>query len=156
MNGNQMIIFNLGSEEYAIDISYTKEIIRIPELTIIPNAPKFVKGVFNLRGTVITVVDLKKRFQMEQNHQSPDSRLLVLEIDDLRMGIIVDDISEVIKTDQLKVQNIGSELTGISGRSIDGIVIINERLILLLNTVNLKKEIFEFCSGREITYDIGK
>jgi purine-binding chemotaxis protein CheW len=59
MNSCQLVVFNLGLEEYAIDISYAKEIIRIPKLVKIPNVPEYIEGIFNLRGTVITVINLK-------------------------------------------------------------------------------------------------
>ncbi len=65
MNTCQLVVFNLGIEEFAINISYAKEIIRIPNFNKIPNAPDFVEGIFNLRGTVITVINLKKRVTIQ-------------------------------------------------------------------------------------------
>lgn len=150
MNSNQLVVFNLGKEEYAIDISYSKEIIRIPNFTKIPNVPHYIEGVFNLRGTVITVIDLKKRFEIGDMEKGADGRLLILDFNDLQIGIIVDDISEVIRIDNLTIQNLGTELINISKNSIDGITIMGERLIILLNALKLKSEIFKFCSEKEI------
>lgn len=150
MESSQLVIFNLGSEEYAIDISYAKEIIRIPKLTKIPNVPYFIEGIFNLRGTVITVIDLKKRFKITENEErGVDSRLLILEIGDVKAGIIVDDISEVVRSNDLAVQNLGNEVVSISKNSIEGITIMGDRLIILLNALQLKSEIFKYCSGKE-------
>lgn len=150
MNSNQLVVFNLGNEEYAIDISYAKEIIRVPKFTQIPNVPDFIEGVFNLRGTVITVVDLKKRFGFADTERGIDSRLLILDFDSMEIGIVVDDISEVVRFDNLKVQNLGNEICNISKNSIEGITIMNERLIILLNALQLKNEIFKYCAGKEL------
>jgi Chemotaxis signal transduction protein len=150
MNSCQLVVFNLGNEEYAVDISYAKEIIRIPKLTKIPNVPDFIEGIFNLRGTVITVIDLKKRFGINQTERGVDSRLLILEFDETKIGIIVDDISEVVRTNDLSVQNLGNEIVNISKNSIEGITLMGERLILLLNALKLKSEIFAYCSGKEL------
>lgn len=149
MNSCQLVIFNLEDEEYAIDISYAKEIIRVPKVTVIPNVPNFIEGIFNLRGTVITVIDLKKRFGFKESVRGEDSRLLILEFDDMQIGIIVDDISEVVRIDDLKIQNLGNEILNISKNSINGITIMGERLIILLNALQLKSEIFKYCSGKE-------
>lgn len=150
MNSNQLVVFNLGKEEYAIDISYAKEIIRVPNFTKIPNVPHYIEGVFNLRGTVITVIDLKKRFEIGDMERGVDSRLLILDFNEVQIGIIVDDISEVVRIDNLTIQNLDTELVSISKNSIDGITIMGERLIILLNALKLKSEIFKFCSGKEI------
>lgn len=150
MNSCQLVIFNLGDEEYAIDISYSKEIIRVPKLTKIPNVPHYIEGIFNLRGTVITVIDLKKRFELSQTERGIDNRLLILEIDEMLVGIIVDDISEVVRIEDLTVQNLGNQITSISKNSIKGVTIMGQRLIILLNALELKIEIFKYCSGKEL------
>jgi len=74
----QLVVFSLGLEEYAINISYAQEIIRVPKFTRLPNTSSFVEGVFNLRGKVIPVFDLKKKFGVDQSERSIDSRLLIL------------------------------------------------------------------------------
>jgi purine-binding chemotaxis protein CheW len=153
MKSCQLVVFNLGTEEYAIDISYAKEIIRVPKLAKIPNVPYFIEGIFNLRGTVITVIDLKKRFEIEETEDNVDRRLLILDFNEMKVGIIVDDISEVMRVEDLEVQNLGNEIVNISKNSIDGITIINDRLILLLNALRLKSEIFKYCSGEEMKHD---
>ena len=140
----QLVVFNLGLEEYAVDISCAKEIIRIPKFTKIPNVPSFIEGVINLRGKVIPIFDLKKRFKLDQSERNTDSRLLILELDDMKVGIIVDDVSEVISIDEESIQNLNSEIVGISKNSIRGISIIDQRIIILLNVINLKSEIFKY------------
>jgi Chemotaxis signal transduction protein len=148
-DAKQLVVFNLGNEEYAINMKYAKEIIRIPEITSIPNVPEFIKGVCNIRGTVITVVDLKIRFHMKMTEWGTDSRLLVLEYDNMQFGIVVDDISEVIRTDQLQFQALGTELTGFSRNCIDGIFMIENRLILMLNANSFKTDVFQYIPESE-------
>ncbi len=140
----QLVVFNLGLEEYAINISCAEEIIRIPKFTKIPNVPSFIEGVINLRGKIISVFDLKKRFGLSQCERSTDSRLLILELDDMKVGIIVDDVSEVIRIDEQSIQNLNSEVATISKNSIQGISIIDNRIIIILNVLNLKSEIFKY------------
>lgn len=150
MSNSQLVVFNLGLEEYAIDISYAQEIIRIPKFTRIPSVPSFIEGVINLRGKVIPVFDLKKRFGLGESERGVDSRLLIVELDGMKLGIIVDDVSEVIRIDEQSIQQLSSEITGISKNSIKGISIIDQRIIILLNALKLKSEIFKFDLEKEL------
>lgn len=149
MDNSQLVVFKLGLEEYAINISFAQEIIRIPALTKMPNTPPFLEGIFNLRGKVIPVFDLKKRFDMSQTERGIDSRLLILELDGMKAGIIVGDVSEVMRIGEHPIQNLDNEIVGISKNSIEGVCIVGERIIILLNASKLKSEIFKFNFERE-------
>jgi len=146
----ELVVFNLGFEEYAINISYAQEIIRIPKFTQLPNTPSFIEGVINLRGKIIPVLDLKKRFGIDQSDRGIDSRLLIIELDSMIVGIIVDDVSEVIKIDEQSIQKLSSEIVSISQNSIQGISIIDQRIIILLDVLNLKSEIFKYNFEKEL------
>lgn len=146
----QLVVFNLGLEEYAVDISCAQEIIRIPKITNMPNTPIFVEGIINLRGKVIPIFDLKKRFGIGESQRCADSRLLILEIEGIKLGIIVDDVSEVLKIEGELIQNLVNEMAGISQNSIEGITIIKERIIIILNVLKLKSEIFKYNLDREL------
>ncbi|MGK0467878.1 chemotaxis protein CheW [Clostridium sp.] len=146
----ELVVFNLGLEEYAIDISYAQEIIRIPKFTQLPNTPSFIEGVINLRGKIIPVLDLKKRFGIDQSNRGIDSRLLIIELDNMIVGIIVDDVSEVIRIDEQSIQKLSSEIITISQNSIQGISIIDQRIIILLDILNLKSEIFKYDFKKEL------
>lgn len=144
MSTTQYVVFSLGNEEYGIDISYGQEIIRVPKQIIkMPNTPLFIEGVANLRGNVIPVIDLKKRFDFEQTEKTNDSRLLILDLENMLLGIIVDDVSEVLMIEEESVEEFDFEISGISGNSIQGIGKIDDRLILLLDAIKLKKEVFQ-------------
>ena len=147
---NQLVVFCLGDEEYGIDISYAKEIIRVPKFVKVPNVPDFVEGIFNLRGTVITVIDLSKRFLGIQTAPGEDRRLLILEFEDSKLGIIVDDVTDVMSKQKLSVQNLDRQLEISCKNSIDGIACIDQHLIMLLNPRKLKEDVFNYCPREEV------
>ena len=149
MDTSQLIVFTLGEEEYAINICYAQEIIRIPSLTQIPNTPSFLEGVFSLRGKVIPVIDLKKRFGINGTYGGNDSRLLILDFEGMKIGIIVDDVSEVMKISSDSIKNLDDEIAGISKNSIEGVCLIDKRIIILLNISKLITEIFKINLEKE-------
>lgn len=149
MNNSQLIVFTLGEQEYAINIFFAQEIMRIPDLTKMPNSPPFLEGVFNLRGKVIPVFDLEKRFEITQADRGIDSRLLILNLDGMQAGIIVEDVSDVMSIDGHSIQKLDDEIVGISKNSIEGVCLVEEHIITVLNVSNLKSEIFKFNIERE-------
>ncbi len=149
MDSFQLVVFTLGNEEYGIDISNAQEIIRIPRLTKIPNSPPFLEGIFNLRGKVIPVFDLKKKFEMTQSERGIDSRLLILNLSGMIAGIIVDDISEVMRINKESIQTLDQDIVNISKNSIEGIYVEEQRIIVLLNILKLRTEIFKHSIGME-------
>ncbi|MDT8716487.1 purine-binding chemotaxis protein CheW [Clostridium sp. 19966] len=151
MSSNQLIVFNLGLEEYAVNISYAHEIMRIPRITPIPGVPGFVQGVINLREKIIPIFDLKQRFNMDKGKLGADSRLLILDLDGIKAGIIVDDVSEVIRVDSSSIEHLPNEISSISGNSIEGVIINNQRIIIALNILKLKTEIFKYNLEKEIS-----
>lgn len=145
MSFSQFVVFNLGNEEYGLEISFAQEIIRIPnQITKIPNMPLYFEGVINLRGKVIPVIDLKKRFGNEQTTRSVDSRLLILDLENMLLGTIVDDVSEVIMIDDQAIEQLKFDISGITMNSIKGVAKRDKRLIVLLDALNIKDEIFQY------------
>jgi len=144
MGSSQYVIFSLGEEEYGLNISYAQEIIRVPEqITKLPNMPAFIDGVFNLRGKVIPIIDLKKRFDFAQNERNADNRLLVIDLGNMLVGTIVDDVSEVLMIDEASIENLYSEIAGIGKNCIQGICNMGDRLIVLLDALKMKEEVFQ-------------
>ncbi|MEA4902678.1 chemotaxis protein CheW [Desulfitobacterium sp.] len=148
---DQYVIFTLGEQEYGIDIYLTKEILRIPQITNMPNTPAFIEGVINLRGIVIPIIDLKKKFKFAQVERSVDNRLLILDLEGMNLGLIVDDVSEVIRIDEQEIEKLSTEICTMGANSLQGIAKVNERLILLLNASELKKEIFKYEHESELS-----
>jgi purine-binding chemotaxis protein CheW len=144
MGSSQYVIFSLGEEEYGLNISYAQEIIRVPDqITKLPNMPAFIDGVFNLRGKVIPIIDLKKRFDFAQNERNADNRLLVIDLGNMLVGTIVDDVSEVLMIDEASIENLYSEIAGIGKNCIQGICNMGDRLIVLLDALKMKEEVFQ-------------
>jgi purine-binding chemotaxis protein CheW len=143
-------VFNLGNEEYGLQIEYAQEILRIPdEVTKMPNMPSYFEGMINLRGKILPVIDLKKRFEYDQTGRNVDSRLLILDLEDILLGIIVDDVSEVVMIDDDAIEGFKFDIPGVSMNSIKGIAKIENRLIMLLDTSKIKGEIFEYSNQLE-------
>lgn len=93
----QLVSFHVGPEEYAIDILCVQEIIRIVEITKVPKAPHYVEGVINLRGKVIPIVDLRSRFGLSPADRTKETRIIVVDVGRMIMGLIVDAVSEVLR-----------------------------------------------------------
>jgi purine-binding chemotaxis protein CheW len=93
----QLVSFRVGDEEFALEIQRVQEIIRNQRVTRVPNSPSFVEGVINLRGKVIPVIALRKRFGVDHKPQEQDTRIVVLEVKDIVVGIIVDSVPEVLR-----------------------------------------------------------
>ena len=93
----QLVSFDLATESYGVDIGAVREIIRLQEITNVPRTPEFVEGVINLRGKVIPVVDLRKRFGLPVGDQSAENRIVVVDIGGQDIGVIVDAVNEVLR-----------------------------------------------------------
>lgn len=91
----QVIVFNMGKERYGVDISQVKEIIKPPKITRIPNSPEFIEGVTNLRGQITTIINLRKRFNKETKETDNETRIIVIEYENVVIGMIVDSVNEV-------------------------------------------------------------
>ena len=97
----QIVSFKIGNEEFGLDILRVQEIIRLQDLTRVPNSPDFVDGVINLRGKVIPVIGLRKRFGLEEQAHDKETRIVVLEVQNMVLGFIVDAVSEVLRFRQI-------------------------------------------------------
>ncbi|MGE5620225.1 MAG: chemotaxis protein CheW [Sphingomonadaceae bacterium] len=129
----QLVIFELANEVYGVDIGRVQEIIRMTTITRIPRAPEFVEGVINLRGKVIPVVDLKKRFGLEQGDRTKASRIMVVDVGDHTIGMVVDAVSEVLRVSTSAVEPPSPVVTTIESDYIRAIAKLEGRLIILLD-----------------------
>jgi len=128
----QLVVFKLDGEEYGIDILQVKEIIRLLDITRVPKAPWFIEGVISLRGTVIPVIDLRKRFQLTASNRDEDCRIIVVMVDDITFGIIVDSVNEVLRLNKNDIEPSPTVAGSTNGAYIKGIGKLNDRLITLL------------------------
>ncbi len=128
----QLVVFNIGKELYGVGIGSVHEILKVPDVTAVPDAPAFLEGVINLRGKVVPVVDLRKRLKAAVADRTKFSRVLITEHDGRLVGLLVDAVSEVLKIDQETVEAPPEMIASIGVDYITGVAKLGERLIILL------------------------
>lgn len=137
----QLVVFRLGKEEYGVDIAKVQEIVRVQEVTHIPQAPAFVEGIVNLRGNIIPIVDLKKRFNLEGGESSErEKRVIVVNVGNSIVGVVVDSVSEIIRIPKENVEPPPPIVAGIESAYIEGVGKVDKRLIILLNIEKILTE----------------
>ena len=133
----QLVTFRLGKEEFSMDILKVQEIIRHMDLTRVPRTPDFVDGVINLRGRVIPVLDLRKRFGLPEGEKTNETRIIVVDVDNRTVGLKVDAVSEVLRLPADTVEPPPSLVTGIESDYIKGVGKLDGRLIILLDVAKI-------------------
>ncbi len=136
-DSTNLVTFRLGNGEYAIDIMQAKEIIKMEKITLIPNAPEFVEGVINLRGNIIPIIDLKKRFNLEETEGDKNTGIIIVKIEDVDMGIIIDAISKVVSISNSDIQPPRPVLSGIGQKYIKGVGKLEDKLLVVLDLEKL-------------------
>jgi purine-binding chemotaxis protein CheW len=127
----QVVAFQLGKEEYAVDILNVQEINRLLNITRIPRADKNIEGVVNLRGNIIPVINLHTKFNLESVGEEDDKRIIVFQFDDVRAGIIVDEVSEVLRISSQDIE--AATYQSMDATLLKGIAKVGERLLILLD-----------------------
>ncbi len=129
----QLVSFSLKNEEYAVNILNVQEINRIVEITMVPNSPDYVEGVINLRGKVIPVINLRKKFGFEEKEMDETSRIIIMDINGVTNGLIVDSVSEVLRIPSDVVEEAPPMASEMSSMYIKGIAKLENRLIILID-----------------------
>ncbi|MEW6719908.1 MAG: chemotaxis protein CheW [Thermodesulfobacteriota bacterium] len=132
----QLVTFRLGDEEYGVDILKVHEIDRMMDITEVPNAPPSIEGVINLRGKVIPVINLRKKFDLPP--REPDARTKIVVVDiGTSAGMIVDSVSEVLRISSDIVEPPPAMAAGVSSEYIRGVGKLKDRLLILLDIEKL-------------------
>ncbi len=129
----QIVVLELAGEAYGVEIGRVEEIIRMQSVTRIPNGPDFIEGVTNLRGRVIPVLDLRKRFGLPASEPTRRSRIVVGELGEHTVGLVVDAVSEVLLVGADAVEQPSTLVTSADSAFLRGVAKLDERLILLLD-----------------------
>ncbi len=129
----QIVGFRIGRETFGLPIAAVREIVRVPEITSVPNAPDFIEGVINLRGRIIPVVDLRKRFGEPVGQQSKKNRIVVVEIENRSIGLMVNSASEVLKIPPSEIEAPHSVFQEGDLNYITGVGKLHGRLVILLD-----------------------
>lgn len=133
----QVVGFRIGSETFGVRIASVREIVRVPEITSVPNAPEAIEGVINLRGKIIPVMDLRKRFGSPNVQPDKKNRILVVELEKRLLGLIVNSASEVIKIPPSEIEPPGNVFAEGESNYVTGVGKLNGRLIILLDIEKL-------------------
>jgi purine-binding chemotaxis protein CheW len=129
----QLVVFRLGEDFFAMLISNVNEIIRLQKITPVPKAPPFVEGVTNLRGRVIPVIDLRKRFGVAPQVDGQSGRIIVVEQDGRLLGMMVDAVDEVLTVPASAIEEVDQMVVSVDAEFLSGIVRLEDRLIILLD-----------------------
>lgn len=133
----QVVGFRIGDETFGVRIGSVREIVRVPEITTVPNAQDSIEGVINLRGKIIPVIDLRKRFGQTQIVTDKKNRILVVELDGKLVGLIVNSASEVLKIPPSEIESPGSVFADNESSYVTGVGKLKGRLIILLDISKL-------------------
>lgn len=129
----QLVVFELANEHYGLDISAVEGIIKMQAITKMPQAPAFVEGVTNLRGTVVPVIDLRKRFSLPVLEHTKDTRIVVVYMEKTKIGMIVDGVSEVLRIPEESIEPTPPMVSTVNTAFIRGIAKLDGRLVTLLD-----------------------
>jgi len=130
---NQIVVFELSSEDFGVNIASVESIIKMQPVTKMPHAPGFVEGVTNLRGKVLPVIDLRKRFGLAPRVADKNSRIIVISVGQTEVGMIVDGVSEVLTISDQAIEPAPAIATTVDSTFITGIAKLEERLVILLD-----------------------
>ncbi|MBQ3923113.1 MAG: purine-binding chemotaxis protein CheW [Spirochaetales bacterium] len=142
-----LVTFKISNETYAIDIMEVNEIVKLTEITPIPNAPDFVDGIITLRGQIIPIVDLNKRFNFAPRTYTEEDELfraiVIIRVQDMTIGILIDQVNRVIPIDRNQIQPPPQMVSGVGAEFISGVVKQNDNLFVILDIQKLfsKKEL---------------
>jgi len=129
----QLVVFNAGKELYGVGIHAVHEIVKVPDVTAVPDAPAFLEGVINLRGRIVPVVDLRKRMRLPEGERTKSTRILIVENVGKMVGLLVDAVSEVVKVAPDAIEPPPDMISSIGVEYVTGVVKAGARLIVMLD-----------------------
>jgi purine-binding chemotaxis protein CheW len=135
----QVVGLRIGRETFGIPIALVREIVRVPEITAVPNAPAYVEGVINLRGKIISVIDLRKRFGDQNLELTRKTRVVVVEIENRTIGLVVNSASEVLKLPPSEIEPPSAVFPDGEMDYVTGVAKLKDRLIILLDLSKILK-----------------
>ena len=136
----QLVSFRLAQEEYGIEITRVREIILMGQVTRVPQTPAYVKGLINLRSTVIPVIDLRIRFGLPESEVTDESRIMVVNVSGKTIGIVVDAVSEVLRVATDQIAPPPPTVVGMGTEYLTGLVKLEKQLLILLDIDRLLQE----------------
>jgi purine-binding chemotaxis protein CheW len=129
---HQLVVFELANEFYGINIAVVESIIKMQEITQLPQTPAYIKGVTNLRGTVLPVIDLRIRFGLETQEHTRQTRVIIVTMGTVKVGLMVDGVSEVLRVSDESIEPLPPMINSVNSDFLKGIVRLEDRLLILL------------------------
>ena len=129
----QLVVFKLGLEEYGVSILQVQEIKRITQITRVPHTPEYIKGVINLRVSVLPVIDLKKRLNLPEQQSTEDARIIIVKVNEISVGMMVDAVSEVMTINEQNIDSPDVVAGSVAANYLSGVGKLDNRLLILLN-----------------------
>jgi len=136
---DQIVSFRVGKELFGVSISEVQEIVRVPEITQVPEMPLFVEGVINLRGKIVSIVDISRRLKITGGTRTKASRILIVEVEKKVVGLLVDAVTEILRLPPDAVEAAPDIVTSIGTEYIRGVGKLPNRLIILLSLQKVLK-----------------
>ncbi len=134
----QLVSFKLEQEEYGVNVLKVREIIRMPSITRVPNTPHYIEGVINLRGKVIPIISMRKRFSLPEGETNNQTRIMVIDMEGELMGFVVDAVSEVIRISESEIQPPPAVVnSAVEQECLAGVINQTDRLLFFLNLEKL-------------------
>ncbi len=133
LKSSQVVTFCIANQEYGIDIMKVQEIILMGEITQVPEVPVYIKGVINLRGNVIPIIDLRRRFNLAEEEVNEETRIIVVNVNKKTIGIVVDAVNEVLRTGHSEIEPPPSTIMGLGRDYLKGLIKLEKRLLILLD-----------------------
>ncbi len=133
VNQRQFVAFRLGKTEFAVPIEQVWRIVSLTDITRVPRVPSFIEGIINLRGEIIPVIDLRKRLGLEVGERTDESRIVVVQTEGHRVGMIVDTITEIVRLPEDTIEPPPDMIADISGVFLTGMTTYNDRLFIVLD-----------------------
>jgi len=129
----QLVTFKVGGEEFGLDVFAVHEILRWQGVTPVPRAPAFVEGVLDVRGAVVPVIDLRRRFEVRGLAWDDETRIVLVEFGGERLGLVVDSVTEVLRAPETAISAPPAYIKGLAAEFVRGIVRLEGRLVILLD-----------------------
>ncbi len=137
---DKYLTFNIGNEDYGIEICYVTEIVVMQEITQVPDMPEFIKGVINLRGNVISVMDMRSRFHLDDKEYDDRTCIIVVDVNEMQIGLIVDSVKEVVDIPAAQIDPPPATHSGITTSYVQGMGKIDGNVKILLNVEKILYE----------------
>ena len=133
MASTKQVVFHLDNEEYGVDIMKVNVIEKYQEIVKVPNSPEYVEGIINLRGEILPIFNLRKKFGLKEKPVDENTKIIVVFLGQMKVGFIVDSVSQIINIDDTHTEAAPRIVTGVSRRYIQSVAKVDERMIVLLD-----------------------